>query len=63
MVITTSILMDSYHLNSHTMAQSAINFMGSNMSLPNTNCPGVASNVVWNVLRIAYAAAMSLERL
>jgi hypothetical protein len=26
------------------------------MSLPNTNCPGVAFNVVWNVLRIAYAA-------
>jgi hypothetical protein len=29
--------------------------MGSTMSLPNTNCPGVAFDVVWNVLRIAYA--------
>jgi hypothetical protein len=29
--------------------------MGSTMSLPKTNCPGVAFNVVWNVLRIAYA--------
>jgi hypothetical protein len=36
--------------------QSAINFMGSTMSLPNTNCPGVAFIVVWNVMRIAYAA-------
>jgi hypothetical protein len=35
--------------------QSDINFMGSTMSLSNTNCPGVAFNVVWNVLRIAYA--------
>jgi hypothetical protein len=25
--------------------QSAINYMGSTMSLPNTNCPGVAFNV------------------
>jgi hypothetical protein len=25
------------------------------MSLPNTNCPGVAFNEVWNVLRIVYA--------
>jgi hypothetical protein len=31
-------------------------FMGSNMFLPNTNCHGVAFSVVWNVLRIAYAA-------
>jgi hypothetical protein len=36
--------------------QSAINFMGSTMSLPNTNFPGVAFNVVWNALRIAYAS-------
>jgi hypothetical protein len=36
--------------------QSAIHFMGSTMSLPNTNCPGVAFNVVWKVLCIAYAA-------
>jgi hypothetical protein len=32
-----------------------MNFI-SNISLPNTNCRGVAFNVVWNVLRIAYAA-------
>jgi hypothetical protein len=30
--------------------------MGSTMSLPNTNYPGFAFNVVWNVMRIAYAA-------
>jgi hypothetical protein len=28
--------------------------MGSTMSLHNANCPGVAFNVVWNVLSIAY---------
>jgi hypothetical protein len=27
-----------------------MSFMGSNMSLPKTNCPGVAFNVVWNEL-------------
>jgi hypothetical protein len=36
--------------------QSAIKFMGSTMSLPNTNFPGVAFHAVWNVLRIEYEA-------
>jgi hypothetical protein len=36
--------------------QSAITFMCSTMSLPYTNCSGVASSVVWNVMRIVYAA-------
>jgi hypothetical protein len=36
--------------------QSSINVIGSTMYLPNTNCPGVAFNVVCNVLRIVYAA-------
>jgi hypothetical protein len=36
--------------------QSAIIVMDSAMSLPNTNCTGVAFSVVWNELHIAYAA-------
>jgi hypothetical protein len=30
--------------------------MGSTMSITSTNCPDVSFNVVWNVLRIAYAS-------
>ncbi len=40
-------------------AQSVFNWiLGNNKSCPKTNCPGVTSNVVWTVLRIAHAAAL-----
>ena len=34
-------------------AQSALNLIGRIMSRPNTNCPGEALYVVWNVLLMA----------
>jgi hypothetical protein len=34
---------------------SVFNWIGNNISCPKTNCPGMASNVVWTVLRIAHA--------
>ena len=38
-------------------AQSVFIWIGNSMSRPKTNCPGVASNVEWTVLRIAQHAA------
>jgi tryptophan-rich sensory protein len=40
------------------LAQSVLNWIGNNISCPKTNCPGVASNVVWTVLRITHVAAL-----
>ena len=39
-------------------AQSVFNWIGSNISLPKTNCPGVASNIPCTVLRMAHVAAL-----
>ena len=39
-------------------AQSVYIWIGNSMSCPKTNCPGVASSVVWTVLCIAHAAAL-----
>jgi hypothetical protein len=40
------------------LAQSVLNWIGNNTPCPKTNCPGVASNVVWMVLHIDHSATL-----